>query len=82
MDINLGNLSDTDGLEIASKSTEIKSYGESNCSLQDYDLPVYRHEAKKIGISGFLNKNISPDDLISSFNSCFVSGNHLLSIRK
>lgn len=47
--------------------------------LTGYDLPVYRHEAKKIGISGFLNKNISPDDLISSLirvsrgNTCFPS---------
>ena len=47
--------------------------------LTGYDLPVYRHEARKTGISGFLNKNISPDDLISSLihvsrgNTCFPS---------
>ena len=78
MDINLGNLSDTDGLEIASnllKSSPMVKI----IILTGYDLPVYRHEAKKIGISGFLNKNISPDDLISSLihvsrgNTCFPS---------
>ena len=78
MDINLGNLSDTDGLEIASnllKSSPMVKV----IVLTGYDLPVYRHEAKKIGISGFLNKNISPDDLISSLihvsrgNTCFPS---------
>lgn len=76
MDINLGSLSDKDGLEIASnllKSSPMLKI----IVLTGYDLPVYRHEAKKIGISGFLNKNISPDDLISSLicvshgNACF-----------
>ncbi len=80
MDINLGNLSDTDGLEIASK------YLQANPTvkiiiLTGYDLPVYRHEAKKIGISGFLNKNISPDDLMAALihvsrgSTCFPSEN-------
>ena len=76
MDINLGSLSDKDGLEVASdllKSSPMLKI----IVLTGYDLPVYRHEAKKIGISGFLNKNISPDDLISSLicvshgNACF-----------
>ena len=78
MDINLGNLSDTDGLEIASNL--LKSIPMVKIIvLTGYDLPVYRHEAKKTGISGFLNKNISPDDLISSLihvsrgNTCFPS---------
>ena len=65
MDINLGSLSDKEGLEVASdllKSSPMLKI----IVLTGYDLPVYRHEAKKIGISGFLNKNISPDDLISS----------------
>ena len=78
MDINLGSLSDKDGLEVASdllKSSPMLKI----IVLTGYDLPVYRHEAKKIGISGFLNKNISPDDLISSLihvsrgNTCFPS---------
>ncbi len=78
MDINLSNLSDADGIEIASnllKSCPVVKI----IVLTGYDLPVYRHGAKKIGISGFLNKNISPDDLISSLirvsrgSTCFPS---------
>ncbi|MBD5543261.1 MAG: response regulator transcription factor [Lachnospiraceae bacterium] len=65
MDINLGNLSDGDGLEIASDLLK-SNPGVKIIILTGYDLPVYRHEARKKGISGFLNKNISPDNLISS----------------
>ncbi len=72
------NLSDTDGLETASNLLK------SDPSLKiiiltGYDLPVYRHEARKIGDYGFLNKNISPDDLLASLirvshgNTCFLS---------
>ena len=78
MDINLGNLSNTDGLEVAEKI--IKDNPEVRIIiLTGYDLPVYRHEAKKIGVSGFLNKNISPEDLIESLirvshgKTCFPS---------
>ena len=78
MDINLRNLSDTDGLETASNLLK------SNPALKiiiltGFDLPVYRHEARKIGVYGFLNKNISPDDLLASLirvshgNICFPS---------
>lgn len=27
-------------------------------------MPVYRYEAQKIGVSGFINKNIMPDKLL------------------
>ena len=80
MDINLGDLSDMDGLKIASDLLK-SSPAIKIIILTGYDLPVYRHEAKKIGISGFLNKNISPDDLISSLirvshgDTCFPSEN-------
>lgn len=80
MDINLGNLSDADGLEIAAGLLKENS-AVKIVVLTGYDLPVYRHEAKKAGISGFLNKNISPDDLISSLihvfrgSTCFPSEN-------
>ncbi len=80
MDIHLGDLSDTDGLEIASGL--LKSCPAVRIIiLTGYDLPVYRHEAKKAGICGFLNKNISPDDLVSSLihvshgGTCFPSEN-------
>lgn len=73
MDINLGRLSNTDGLEAAAgllrKDSSLKII-----ILTGYDLPVYRHEAKKLGIRGFLNKNIAPDDLISSLIHVFRGG--------
>lgn len=78
MDINLGNLSNTDGLEVAAGILEANPKVRI-IILTGYDLPVYRHEAKKIGASGFLNKNISPEDLIESLirvshgKTCFPS---------
>lgn len=63
MDINLSNISNEDGLELA------KYIISNGCKtkivmLTGYDLPVYRHEAKKIGVNGFINKNIMPDKLL------------------
>lgn len=81
LDINLGNLSNADGLEIASHLLK-SNPAIKIIILTGYDLPVYRYEAKKMGISGFLNKNISPDDLVSFLmcvsngNTCFPSGNN------
>ena len=46
MDINLGNLNDTDGLEIASNLLKLNPTVKI-IILTGYDLPVYRHEAKK-----------------------------------
>ncbi|MBJ8029457.1 response regulator transcription factor [Bacillus cereus group sp. N21] len=61
--IYLSNISSEDGLEIA------KTILDSKCDtkiaiLTGYDLPVYRYEAQKIGVSGFINKNIMPDKLL------------------
>lgn len=65
MDINLGNLGVQDGLAIASSlHREIPSL--KIVMLTGYDLPVFKYEAKKLGISGFLNKSISPDELLAS----------------
>lgn len=81
LDINLGNLSNADGLEIASHLLK-SNPAIKIIILTGYDLPVYRYEAKKMGINGFLNKNISPDDLVtflmcvSKGNTCFPSGNN------
>ena len=85
MDINLGSLSNIDGLELAAGIIEANPEV-SIIILTGYDLPVYRHEAKKIGISGFLNKNISPDDLIESLirvshgKTCFPLENNQIII--
>lgn len=73
MDINLGKLSHADGLELASAllnaNPDVKII-----ILTGYDLPVYRHEAKKIGVSGFLNKSISPENLIASLLRVYSGG--------
>lgn len=65
MDINLGKSNENDGLKAAKDLLEnipdIKIV-----MLTGYDLPVYKHEAKKLGIYGFLNKNINPDHLVDS----------------
>ena len=46
---------DTDGLETAAGLLQ-KEPSLKIIILTGYDLPVYRHEAKKLGIRGFLNK--------------------------
>ncbi|MCC0782646.1 response regulator transcription factor [Clostridioides sp. ES-S-0108-01] len=85
MDINLRDLSEYDGLEIAYNLLETNPTIKI-IMLTGYDLPVYKYEAKKIGICGFLNKNISPDDLIDSLlkvyqgRTCFPSENNELII--
>ncbi|GAA0738432.1 response regulator transcription factor [Clostridium oceanicum] len=62
IDINLNNMTSKNGLEIAKDIVAI--YPEKKIViLTGYDLPVYRYEAKKIGVKGFLNKNITPDKL-------------------
>lgn len=80
MDINLRDLSECDGLEVAYNLLETNPTIKI-IMLTGYDLPVYKYEAKKIGICGFLNKNISPDNLIDSLlnvyqgRTCFPSEN-------
>lgn len=72
MDINLGHLSDADGLETAADLLRANPMLKI-IILTGYDLPVYRYEAKKAGVSGFLNKNISPDALIPAL-LCVLRG--------
>ncbi len=85
MDINLGKLSSADGLEVAAGM--IGAHPEVKIIiLTGYDLPVYRHEARKIGVSGFLNKNIRPEELMDAFirvyhgKMCFPSDNNEIMI--
>ena len=64
MDINLKNISSEDGLELAKQI--LSNYPEQKIViLSGYDLPVYRNEAKKIGVKGFINKNTEPEMLIA-----------------
>nr|WP_305849715.1 response regulator transcription factor [Solibacillus sp. R5-41] len=63
IDINLSNISSEDGLGIAKSILESKR-DMKIVILTGYDLPVYRYEAQKIGVSGFINKNIMPEQLL------------------
>lgn len=65
MDINLGKLNQNDGLTVADHLQKAVPHVKI-IILTGYDLPVYKYEAKKIGISGFLNKNINPGKLLDS----------------
>ncbi len=64
LDVNLGKLFSIDGFELAKRilddSPQVKII-----LLTGYDLPVYQYEAKKIGIKGFVNKNIDASALIT-----------------
>ncbi len=62
LDIHLGKLCDADGLQLARRLLGGHP-GLKIVMLTGYDLPVYRHEARKIGVSGFLDKSVSPDEL-------------------
>lgn len=73
MDIHLGKLRDTDGLALAAKLLQ-SNPAVKIIILTGYDLPVYRHEAKKTGISGFLNKSINPGDLIGALMRVYRGG--------
>lgn len=63
VDINLSNISEQDGLIVAESVSQ--KYPDLNIViLTGFDLPVYRYEAKKAGARGFINKNVSPDQLL------------------
>jgi two-component system secretion system response regulator SalR len=82
MDINLGKLTDCNGLDIAADL--IKNMPALKIIiLTGYDLPVYKYEAKKMNVRGFLNKNISPDKLFDALMkvqqgyTCFPSDHNV-----
>ena len=64
VDINLGNLSEESGLSLA-KDILHEIPEAKLLILTGYDLPVYRYEAEKIGVKGFVNKNIDPLQLVN-----------------
>lgn len=62
LDVNLGNAFSVDGFELAKRMlTDVPNT--NILLLTGYDLPVYQYEAKKIGIKGFVNKNIDAHSL-------------------
>ena len=63
MDINLGKLSEEDGLHLT-QSLLKKFPGQKIVVLSGYNLPVYRKEAEKLGAKGFISKDIEPEALL------------------
>lgn len=63
MDINLGQLTDEDGLLLAKDILE--QFPEQKIViLSGYNLPVYRKEARRIGAKGFISKDVEPAEFI------------------
>lgn len=63
IDINLGGLTDEDGLMLTKHLLE--HFPEQKIViLSGYNLPVYRKEAKRIGAKGFISKDVEPDELL------------------
>lgn len=63
VDINLGRLTEDDGLLLTKRLLD--HFPEQKIAiLSGYNLPAYRKEAKKIGAKGFINKEIEPEELL------------------
>lgn len=63
IDINLGGLTDEDGLMLTKHLLEC--FPEQKIViLSGYNLPVYRKETKRIGAKGFVSKDVEPDELL------------------
>ncbi|MDD3395360.1 MAG: response regulator transcription factor, partial [Anaerotignum sp.] len=63
IDINLGGLTDEDGLILTRHLLELFP-DQKIVILSGYNLPVYRKEAKRIGARGFISKDVEPDELL------------------
>ena len=64
IDINLGKLTEEDGLMISQRLLE-RFPKQKIVILSGYDVPVYRKEAKRIGAKGFISKEIEPNELLN-----------------
>lgn len=63
IDINLGGLTDENGLMLTQHLLE-RFPDQKIVILSGYNLPVYRKEAKRIGARGFISKDVEPDELL------------------
>lgn len=70
IDINLGDISEESGLSLA-KDILCEFPAAKLVILTGYDLPVYRNEAEKIGVKGFVNKNIEPLQLVEVLSKIY-----------
>lgn len=78
IDINLGNISEENGLSLA-KDILREIPAAKILILTGYDLPVYRHEAEKIGVKGFVNKNIDPLQLVDML--CKIHNGYMFRVK-
>lgn len=75
VDINLGRLTEDDGLLLTKRLLE--HFPEQKIAiLSGYDLPAYRKEAKKIGAKGFINKEIEPEELLCVLREIQTGSSH------
>jgi two-component system secretion system response regulator SalR len=78
MDINLGRLTEEDGLTMTKQILD--KYPEQNIvMLSGYDLPVYRREARRLGAKGFVNKNVDPEELAAILRHVYGGGEYFSS---
>ena len=63
IDINLGKLTDEDGLMLTQHLLE-RFPEQKIIILSGYNVPVYRKEAKRIGAKGFISKEVEPNELL------------------
>lgn len=68
VDINLGRLTEEDGLVLAKRLLG-QFPNLKIVILSGYDLPAYRKEARKIGVRGFISKDVKPEELVRLLHS-------------
>ena len=75
LDINLDKGFSEDGFELAERVRAI-AVDLPILMLTGFDLPVYEYQAHKLELSGFVNKNIDTEDLLSLLKHVKDGGRH------
>ena len=80
IDINLTNISEETGLDLAEKL--IKKYNDICIVILTGHLKLmYEEKANKIGTKGFIDKNIEPEELITILKSIYSGGKYFKNIK-
>lgn len=80
VDINLNNISDESGLELAEKI--ISDHNELKVViLTGHVKLMYEKKASKIGAKGFIDKNIEPDELIRILKEIYKGSKYFANIK-
>ena len=74
LDINLDKGFSEDGFELAEQIQAVVDV--PILMLTGFDLPVYEYQAHKLELSGFVNKNIDTEDLLSLLKHVKDGGRH------